>query len=359
MDMPPWNDSNVPLHTTSMTISIHPARCGSEDILPGTWEGTKQDAVLATAQLREVWERKKSGEKAKYGYSEYDAQMANAQLRAFKLTKMIIRKARRNSLTEVPLIMEDMGFKDHVPLNPHHTYPARPAPPPTAPLPIPPRRLSKQKVTFRTNSSPKSKKTTPTSPIPESRFPPPPPLSPPRKTTNRFHQLPPVTVPPRKYSEELSPRSVPLSPGRPPRSNSPAPRNISPRPEVQPEPRRRTPEVPEKEVLPVLPFRRQPSPTKNLDPIDRCSTPMPEPKPRVPQRSPLRTSIYVEQKEEHTPTPPLNTKRRSLKRSVSFRFGEGLHNSTISRTSTLIYAELSDALKDLQRTIGAATVEVH
>jgi hypothetical protein len=86
---------------------------------------------------------------------------------------------------------------------------------------------------------------------------------------------------------------------------------------------------------------------------------MPAPKPAVPQRSPLRTSIYVEERDEHTSTAPLNTKRRSLKRTVSFRFGEGLQSSTISRTSTLIYAELSDALKDLQRTIGAATVEVH
>jgi hypothetical protein len=348
--------------TASMTISIHPARRASQDILPGTWEGTKQDAVLATAQLREVWERKKTGEKAKYGHSEYDAEMANAQLRAFKLAKMIMREARRNSSTEVPLIIEDMGFKQHLPSNSHHTYPSVPAPPPTAPLPIPPRRLSRQKTLVRGKPpSPVSRKNKPTSPIPATRFPAPvpAPLSPPRKATKRQSQLPPVTVPSRKYSEEISPRTVPLSPGRPPRASSPVPRNISPRREVQTEPRRRTPDLPEKETLPVLPFRRQPSSSKNQDPIDRCSTPMPAPKPAVPQRSPLRTSIYVEQRDKHTSTAPLNTKRRSLKRSVSFRFGEGLQSSTISRTSTLIYAELSDALKDLQRTIGAATVEVH
>lgn len=342
-----------------MTISIHPARRASDDILPGTWEGTKQDAVLATAQLHEVWERKKAGEKAKYGQSEYDAQMANAQLRAFKLAKSIIRKARRNSATEVPLIIDDMGFKQHLPSNSHHTYPERPAPPPTAPLPIPPRRLSRQKVIRAKPSSPASRTTKPASPIPATRFPPPQPLSPARKTTKRQSQLPPVTVPSRKYSEEISPRTIPPSPGRPPRASSPVPRNISPRREIQTEPRRRTPDIPEKEVLPVLPFRRQPSPIKDQEPIDRCSTPMPAPKPTVPQRSPLRTSIYVEQRDEPPPTQPLNMKRRSLKRSVSFRFGEGLQSSRISRTSTLIYAELSDALKDLQRTIGAATVEVH
>src|SRR5436190_23069683 len=100
-----------PVSLKVMTISVHPARKLSEEVPPGTWEGTKQDAVLATAQLLEVLSRKKSGEKMQFGYSEYDAQMANAQLRAFKLTKVIMRKAKRNSLSDVPVKIEDMGFQ--------------------------------------------------------------------------------------------------------------------------------------------------------------------------------------------------------------------------------------------------------
>ena len=113
----PYKDNALPPNTNytvsskAMTISVHPARNLSEEVPPGTWEGTKQDAVLATAQLLEVLSRKKSGEKMQFGYSEYDAQMANAQLRAFKLTKVIMRKAKRNSLSDAPVKIEDMGFQ--------------------------------------------------------------------------------------------------------------------------------------------------------------------------------------------------------------------------------------------------------
>ena len=91
----------------------HPRKEKQQRRPPGTWEGTKQDAVLATAQLREVWERKKAGDKADYGFSEYDAEMANAQLRAFKLAKLIIRESRRNGppAAQVPLITDTRSPK--------------------------------------------------------------------------------------------------------------------------------------------------------------------------------------------------------------------------------------------------------
>src|SRR5271170_1289363 len=127
-----------------MTISITPARKLREDVPPGTWEGTKQDAVLATAQLFEVMSRKKRGELTPFGFSEYDAQMANAQLRAFKLTKVILRKARRNSVSDVPITIENMGFQvdatdDHeAEQQSSDIIPtSKQTPPPTTPLPTP------------------------------------------------------------------------------------------------------------------------------------------------------------------------------------------------------------------------------
>ena len=134
-----------------MTITVHPARTTSDDVPPGTWEGTKQDAVLATAQLREIWERKKSGEKADYGFSEYDAEMANAQLRAFKLAKLIIRESHRKSATaaEVPLIIDPRSPKKAKPNPRQNPLLVKPRPPPTAPLPTPPQALSPPNHTVR------------------------------------------------------------------------------------------------------------------------------------------------------------------------------------------------------------------
>lgn len=358
-----------------MTISVHPARRSSSDVPPGTWEGTKQDAVLATAQLREVWERKKAGDKADYGFSEYDAEMANAQLRAFKLAKLIIRESRRNGppAAQVPLITDTRSPKKSKTSPRQNPLLVKPLPPPTVPLPTPPQTLSPPNDIPRPKSaSPPPRKAIPApSAAPPTLFPPP---IPPRKSSNRLSQPPPpVSVPSRRYSDELSPKSLPMSPTKRTRSASPVPQSLSPRREMITEPRRRIPELssspprsetlppePENEALPVLPYRRKSSKVSTTgtpsEQSSRSMTPVPESKPAIPQRSPLRTSIYAPRSE----TPPLNTiKRSSLKRSVSFRFGEGLQSSALSRTSTLIYAELSDALKDLQRTIGAATVEVH
>jgi hypothetical protein len=341
-----------------MTISVHPARQLSEDVPPGTWEGTKQDAVLATAQLVEVLSRKKSGEKTQFGYSEYDAQMANAQLRAFKLTKVIMRKTKRSSLSDAPVLdvpvkIEDTGFQIDAPQNSDEsergsdTIPnPSPSPPPTMPLPTPPKRSSAKSSTRSKSLSPSGRKINPTPVVLPSKIPPP---IPPRKSSHRNSQLPPpVAVPSRRYSDEVSPKTVPLSPVRSARPASPVPRNISPR-------RDTSPEKPETEGLPVLPYRRVKFETQETEAGERCDTPLPTPKPPYPQRSPLRSSIV----KEVEATPPLMPKRGSIKRSVSFRFGEGLQNSTLSRTSSLICHELSDALKDLQRTIGAATLEVH
>jgi len=362
-----------------MTITVHPARRTSDDVPPGTWEGTKQDAVLATAQLREVWERKKAGDKTDYGYSEYDAEMANAQLRAFKLAKLILRQARSNSCAtaDVPLIIDTHSPKQSkTSPRPSSHLPRPPPPPPTAPLPSPPTAhisSPKQKAArpAHKNASPPRKAAPALSAIPPTQFPPP---IPPRKASNRLSQsLPPVSVHSRRYSDELSPKSIPLSPSKRMRSASPVPQSLSPRRETPPEQRGRStdihsppsrsetpaPEV-DLEELPVLPYRRKSSkassPMTEIEQNNRSTTPMPDSKPAIPERSPLRTSIYAPRSE----TPPLKTvKRTPLKRSVSFRFADGLQSSALSRTSTLIYAELSDALKELQRTIGAATVEVH
>lgn len=342
-----------------MTISVHPARQLSEDVPPGTWEGTKQDAVLATAQLVEVLSRKKSGEKTQFGFSEYDAQMANAQLRAFKLTKVIMRKSNRSSSSDAPVLdmpvkIEDMGFQIDAPQNSDEsertgsdTIPKpSPSPPPTMSLPTPPRRSSPKPSIRSKSSSPSGRKVNPAQPVVPTKFPPP---IPPRKSSHRNSQLPPpVAISSRRYSDEVSPKTVPLSPVRSTRTASPVPRNISPR-------RDTSPEKPETEGLPVLPFRRAKLETQEIMGVERCDTSLAEPIPAYPQRSPLRSSIV----KEVQATPPLMPKRGSIKRSVSFRFGEGLQNSTLSRTSSLICHELSDALKDLQRTIGAATLEVH
>src|SRR5579859_3317087 len=175
-----------------MTITIHPARQPNDDVPPGTWEGTKQDAVMATAQLREIWERKKTGEKEKYGESEYDGQMATAQLRAYKLTKVILRRIRKNSTTEVPIMIEDIGFHADGEPDTEKTEAeaevaavasaVRPAqfPPPSAPLPLPPLPLKRRRPTSRVHFE--SAVSNPTSPIPLTYFPPPPP--PPQKSSN-------------------------------------------------------------------------------------------------------------------------------------------------------------------------------
>lgn len=349
-----------------MTISIHPARQVSEEVPPGTWEGTKQDAVLATAQLLEVLSRKKVGEKAPFGFSEYDSQMANAQLRAFKLTKVIMRKARRNSLPDAPVTIEDMGFPtetDANPIDPKH--PAKPlSPPPTGALPTPPTGTEKShsRMTGRSkSSSPPTRMTKPAISVPLSKFPPP---IPPRKSSNRLSLTPPPSI--RRYSDDISPTFIPNA--KSPRRNSPVspvPRTVSPpRREIPPPPpaKDESHETAEPEILPVLPYRRVKfdppvEPFVVRDPVARSETPIPNLKPPVPQRSPRRLSNADRTQLEVTQ--PLKVSRSGLKRSVSFRFGEGLQSARLSRTGSMICSELSDALKDLQRTIGAATVEVH
>ena len=345
-----------------MTISIHPARQVNEEVPPGTWEGTKQDAVLATAQLLEVLSRKKAGEKAPFGFSEYDAQMANAQLRAFKLTKVIMRKARRNSLPDAPVTIEDMGFpteSDTKQIDPKHV-PNPPTSPPTCALPTPPKH-SHSKTTGRSkSSSPSTRKVKPSESVPVTKFPPP---IPPRKSSNRLSLTPPPSL--RRYSDEISPTSIPKSLLRK-GPVSPVPRTVSPRREGTPPltPRDESVETAERESLPVLPYRRvkfdAPEPAKP-EPVERSETPIPNLKPPVPQRSPRRPSLSNADRAHLEITQPLKVSRSGLKRSVSFRFGEGLQSSRLSRTSSMICSELSDALKDLQRTIGAASVavEVH
>jgi hypothetical protein len=90
-------------------------------------------------------------------------------------------------------------------------------------------------------------------------------------------------------------------------------------------------------------------------PFEHRDTPLPDPEPL------LRTPAQINSSTKVKPdiTPPLNTKRRSFVRTASFKFGEGLNSYSLARTSSLLYAELSDALKDLQRTIGSTAVEVH
>ena len=345
-----------------MTISIHPARQVNEEVPPGTWEGTKQDAVLATAQLLEVLSRKKVGDKAPFGFSEYDAQMANAQLRAFKLTKVIMRRARRNSLPDAPVTIEEMGFpteSDTKQIDPKHV-PKPPSSPPTCALPTPPKQ-SHSKTTARSkSSSPPTRKVKPSASVPITKFPPP---IPPRKSSNRLSLTPPPSS--HRYSDELSPTSIPKSPLRN-TPISPVPRTVSPRREATPPltPKDESLDTVEAEILPVLPYRRvkieTPEPAKP-EPVSRSETPIPNRKPPVPQRSPRRPSISNADRTQLEVTQPLKVSRNGLKRSVSFRFGEGLQSSRLSRTSSMICSELSDALKDLQRTIGAASVavEVH
>jgi hypothetical protein len=50
-----------------------------------------------------------------------------------------------------------------------------------------------------------------------------------------------------------------------------------------------------------------------------------------------------------------------MRRTTSFRYGEGLHENRLSRSSEVIYSELTEALNDLQRTLqgASAAVEVH
>jgi hypothetical protein len=349
-----------------MAITIHPARrsTAEDGVLPGTWEGTKQDAVLATAQLLEVLSRKKVGERAYFGESEYDAQMANAQLRAFKLTKVIIRDARRNSQSaDVPIKIEDLGFQVDANSNKPHQihaseYVAPPAPPPTIPLPTPPRTKRPRSARSK-SSSPPTQKVKPNTPPPVTRFPPPVPA---KKSTHRLsHVAPLATVHSRHYSDELSPKSIPapLSPSRPTRPGSPIP--------VHPaSPSRDLCSNPKENDLPVQPFRRGTSESSKAmnSPQERLRTPVPARKPSLPHRSPLRGSVYGEPKAPTAPLSPISPlapkKRASLQRSLSFRFGDGLQSARLSRSSSLLYSELSEALNDLQRTIGVATsVEVH
>ena len=299
----------------------------------------------------------------KFGLNEYDAQMANAQLRAFKLTKAILRKARRNSASDVHKKIEDMGFKvDDT--RPKNFVPPLAGPPPTCPLPTPPtvRKRSKSSREDIALPAPLQQKSKPAS-APGSPSRPP---AVPKKASNRLSQLPPppppVTIPRRRSSIEL-PQQKSTSPLRSSRAGSPIPSVISARmdsPPPPPPPPPKSPVPPEKDVLPVLPFRRKPVPKSTapvtsytVEPIRRPSTPrlppIPTQEPPVPPRSPYRSSIYG------NATPPLIPKRRSLQRSISFRFGEGLQGS-ISRS---LYSELSNALDDLQRSLGGATVEVH
>ena len=318
-----------------------------EEVPPGTWEGTKQDAVLATAQLLEVLSRKKSGEKVQFGVSEYDSQMANAQLRAFKLTKVILRKARRNSSSgDVPIMIEDLGF---------HTAQAaipKPAtPPPKEPLPTPPL-IGPNRAKTHSPSGRKMKSHSPvrsTTPVSLRSSGTPPPI-PPRRSSNRNSQvlpaalpasLPTLTVaPPRVFSDEVSPRTT-AAPTASPHTLSPRRQATSPLP-LSPSPRRQAslPTVAENDDLPVQPFRRVRFGSDSS--TDRGDSPLPESSPIL---SP------------HSTTSPLVPKRGPMHRSYSFRFGEGLQKTSLSRSSSVICSELSDALNDLQRTIGA--VEVH
>jgi len=288
--------------------------------------------------------------------------MANAQLRAFKLTKVIMRKARRNSLPDAPVTIEDMGFpteSDTKQLDPKHVV-KPPSSPPTCALPTPPKQ-SHSKITVRSkSSSPSTRKIKPSEPAPATKFPPP---IPPRKSSNRLSLTPPPLS--RRYSDEISPTSIPKSPLKK-TPISPVPRAVSPRRETTPPltPKDESLDISQGESLPVLPYRRVKFDTlepPKPEPVERSETPTPNLKPPVPQRSPRRPSLSNADRAHLEITQPLKVSRSGLKRSVSFRFGEGLQSSRLSRTSSMICSELSDALKDLQRTIGAASVavEVH
>jgi hypothetical protein len=332
-----------------MTISIHPARKMDAQVPPGTWEETKQDAVLATAQLLEVLSRKKTGEKSDFGLSEYDSQMANAQLRAFKLTKVILRKSSRDSdsSTEVPIMIQEMGFDTPA-------IPKTATPPPTEPLPTPPI-TSPNREKSRSPSGRKMKSQSPVrslTPVSLRSSGTPPPI-PPRKSSNRNSQVlpsalvvpPTLSVSPPRFMDDVSPRTTvaPAVSGSPRATSRASPRrqSTSPAP-LSPIPRRQMslPPVAEHDALPVQPFRRV---RFGSDSSSDCSDSL------VPESSPVISPLSV--------TAPLVPKRGSMHRSISFRFGEGIQKNTLSRTSSMICSELSDALKDLQRTIGA--VEVH
>jgi len=328
-----------------MAITIHPARRQNEDVPPGTWEGTKQDAVLATAQLQEIWERKKRGERVKFGHNEYDAQMANAQLRAFKLTKAMLRNARRNSASDTHKKIEDMGFI--VETGVKGIDPPIPGPPPSAPLPAPPQGNKRSKTSREPVRNLPVQMKAASAPVSPIR-----PPTVPKKAINRQSSLPPlVNIPRRQSSIEASQRKAHLPP---PSSRVPSPiPSGALAPKLSPPPFLLKSPATEKDALPVLPFRRKPVPKSTLEPM-RSSRPTTTPAPDsddppVPPRSPYRASVYG------SGTPPLIPKRRSLQRSISFRFGEGLQHS-ISKS---LYSELSSALDDLQRSLAGTTVEVH
>ena len=80
-----------------------------------------------------------------------------------------------------------------------------------------------------------------------------------------------------------------------------------------------------------------------------------------PQVNPVRTLPRKAVATESGHVSPLNIRRGSMRRTTSFRFGEGLHDNRLSRSSSVIYSELSEALNDLQRTLqgASAAVEVH
>jgi hypothetical protein len=286
-------------------------------------------------------------------------------------------------------MIEDMGFQVDPGLEldgfdvdePEAVEFPLPGPPPTRPLPTPPisQKRSRPRSAMRQKPAPVSHTVAPAS-VPPRKFPPPrtsslvsvhvpptrfPPPAPPAKSPNRLSQLPPpVQLPQRRYSDEVSPRTVPRtgSPNKSLRPGSPVPRPISPRRE--PEPRRRTPEIPqvapsERTTTTPVPSRKErqsETPVPDFFPtpfeFERCDTPAPDRNSisRVPT-----TSFYIERES----TEPLKPKRRTLTRAASFKFGEGLQGYSLARTSSLLYTELSDALKELQRTIGAASVEVH
>jgi hypothetical protein len=160
---------------------------------------------------------------------------------------------------------------------------------------------------------------------------------------------PTLSVPSPRFMDDVSPRTtVAPAVSASPRASSRASSRASPRRQstspapLSPIPRRQMslPPVAEHDALPVQPFRRVRFSSDSSS--DRSDSPLPE-------SSPVLSPLSV--------TAPLVPKRDSMHRSISFRFGAGLQKNTMSRTSSMICSELSDALKDLQRTIGA--VEVH
>jgi len=80
-----------------------------------------------------------------------------------------------------------------------------------------------------------------------------------------------------------------------------------------------------------------------------------------PQLNPVRTVPRKPVDSGHMGTSPLTIRRGSMRRTTSFRYAEGLHENRLSRSSEVIYSELTEALNDLQRTLqgASAAVEVH